>query len=218
MRPWYRAALATLSKMPQVVRAAVQTNLSCGLSWVADCDRTKLALWTTFHPTEISRAKFLARCRELDRRGVRFSVGVVGLREHFGDIEALRAELSPDVYLWVNAYKDEADYYRSGEAEWLTSVDPLFPFNNRRHPSLGKACRAGASVISVDGDGTVRRCHFIKTPIGNLYDADFERCLAERPCPNATCGCHIGYVHLDELRLYDVFGDGVLERIPARTV
>lgn len=27
-------------------------------------------------------------------------------------------------------------------------------------------------------------------------------------------GCHIGYVHLDRLKLYDTFGDGVLERIP----
>lgn len=40
------------------------------------------------------------------------------------------------------------------------------------------------------------------------------RCLAERPCSNDTCGCHIGYVHLDRLGLYATFGDGVLERVP----
>jgi hypothetical protein len=100
--------------------------------------------------------------------------------------------------------------------DWLTAIDPLFPVNNRRHPSLGRSCRAGRSVISVDGVGTVRRCHFIRAPLGNLYDPGIERVLAERPCTNATCGCHIGYVHLDELKLYEVFGDGVLERIPAR--
>ena len=33
-------------------------------------------------------------------------------------------------------------------------------------------------------------------------------------CVNGTCGCHIGYVHLDRLKLYDTFGSGVLERIP----
>jgi MoaA/NifB/PqqE/SkfB family radical SAM enzyme len=96
----------------------------------------------------------------------------------------------------------------------LTRIDPLFPLNNTYHPSRGESCRAGASVISVDGDGTVRRCHFIKEPIGNIYDADFEHCLRERPCANETCGCHIGYVHLDRLKLYDTFGDGVLERVP----
>ena len=30
----------------------------------------------------------------------------------------------------------------------------------------------------------------------------------------ATCGCHIGYIHLDELGLYEVFGEGLMERIP----
>src|SRR3712207_9475191 len=63
--------------------------------------------------------------------------------------------------LWVNAYKRRPDYYGPGEADWLTAVDPLFPLNNTRHASLDRPCRAGESVVSVDGDGTVRRCHFI---------------------------------------------------------
>lgn len=29
------------------------------------------------------------------------------------------------------------------------------------------------------------------------------------------CDCHIGYVHLESLPLYDAFAGGVLERIPA---
>jgi hypothetical protein len=216
VRRWYRDAMTRLSHLEPVARVAAQTNLSCNLDWVDDCDRAKLALWATFHPSETRRHSFLAKCLELDRRGVRFSVGVVGLREHFADIQALRQELPPHVYLWVNAYKDRPDYYRAGDADWLTAIDPLFPVNNQRHPSLGRACRAGHSVVSVDGDGTVRRCHFIPTPLGNLYDPDFAQALVERCCTNATCGCHIGYVHMNVLGLYEVFGDGVLERIPAQ--
>jgi hypothetical protein len=150
----------------------------------------------------------------LHEAGVRVSVGVVGLREHFDAVAALRRELPAGVYLWVNAYKDVADYYREGEAEWLAAVDPLFPFNNTRHPSRGRACRAGHTVISVDGDGNVRRCHFVRDVIGNLYDPAFAASLRPRPCPNDTCGCHIGYVHMPGLGLYDVFGHGVLERVP----
>jgi MoaA/NifB/PqqE/SkfB family radical SAM enzyme len=122
--------------------------------------------------------------------------------------------LPADVYLWVNAYKREPDYYGPEAVEALTRIDPLFPVNNQYHASRGEPCRAGSSVISVDGDGTVRRCHFIREPIGNIYDPDFESCLAERPCANETCGCHIGYAHLDRLKLYENFGDGVLERVP----
>ena len=231
VRRWYQDALAELTQLPHVVKAAIQTNISCKLDWVERCDQSKLALWCTFHPGEITRERFLAKCRELLDRGVRFSVGVVGLKEHFDDIRALRDALPPDVYLWVNAYKRGQDnlppgplavdadaqlthYYTPEMIANLTGIDPLFPLSNTRHASRGEACRAGASAITVDGDGNVRRCHFIKDVIGNIYAADFESGLRERPCANETCGCHIGYVHLDRLKLYDAFGDGVLERVP----
>ncbi len=214
VRRWYRDALVRLSNLTHVCRAAIQTNLSCRLDWLDACDKTRLALWTTYHPAEVDRGRFLARCLELDRRGVRFSVGVVGLKENAGEIEALRRELPAQVYLWINAYKDRPDYYSEEEVIRFTAVDPLFPVNNVRHPSRGRPCRTGNTVISVAGDGTIRRCHFIKGPLGNLYDPDFARALFPRPCTNETCGCHIGYVHLEDLELYPVFGAGVLERIP----
>jgi hypothetical protein len=212
IRPWYQAALARLTRLPNVDKAAVQTNLSCRLDWVAGCDTSKLALWATYHPGEVSRARFVDKCLEADRLGVRFSAGIVGLREHLDEAEALRAALPDHVYVWVNAYKRVADYYSEAEVARLEAVDPLFRLNTIHHPSLGRSCRAGVSVISVDGDGTARRCHFVKTPIGNIYDGGLD--LVERACPNATCGCHIGYVHLDHLELGKVFGSGILERIP----
>jgi MoaA/NifB/PqqE/SkfB family radical SAM enzyme len=214
IRKRYQQALVRLTRLPQVTKAAIQTNLSCRLDWVEACDKSKLGLWATFHPTEVPRARFLARCGELDRRGVRFSVGVVGLKEHAAEIEALRRELPPHIYLWINAYKRVPDYYSREEVAQFEAIDPLFPINNQRHPSLGRACRCGETVISVDGDGTMRRCHFIRVPIGNLYEPGFEAALSPSPCTNTTCGCHIGYVHMHDLGLYDVFGDGVLERVP----
>jgi MoaA/NifB/PqqE/SkfB family radical SAM enzyme len=214
IRRRYQRALVRLTRMPNVEKAAIQTNLSCRLDWVETCDKRKLGIWATFHPTEVSQSRFLEKCLELDRRGVRFSAGVVGLKEHAAAVEALRRELPPHVYLWVNAYKRQPDYYNEEEARWFETIDPLFPVNNQRHPSLGRSCRCGRSVISVDGDGTIRRCHFIRDPIGSIYEPGFEAALQDRPCTNSTCDCHIGYVHLDHLRLYEVFGDGVLERVP----
>lgn len=216
-RRWYRDALVRLTALPHVEKAAIQTNLSCPLDWVDDCDKGRLALWTTYHPTQVSRAEFVARCRELDRRGVRFSVGIVGLREELAEAEALREELPAHVYVWVNAYKREVDEYTPDEFRRFEAIDPLFATNTKAHASRGRSCRAGRSVISVDGEGTVRRCHFIREPIGNLYEPSFEECLIERPCTNATCSCHIGYVHLDHLGLYPVYGSGILERIPVQS-
>lgn len=213
IRRWYQQALVQLTHRPHVRKAAIQTNLSCPLDWLDDCRPERLGLWCTWHPSQTPRAAFLARCRELDRRGIRYSVGAVGLREHFDEFRALRTELAPGVYFWINAYKRQPDYYSDADLAALEAIDPLFRTNTRHHASDGRSCRCGTSVVSVDGDGTLYRCHFVRQPIGNLYDADFEQALYDRPCPNATCGCHIGYVHLDHLNLYPVYGDGLLERI-----
>lgn len=217
-RKRYQEALIALTTMPHVVKGAIQTNLSCRLDWVERCDKQKLALWATYHPAETTRARFLAKCAELDERGVRYSVGVVGLKEHAEEIDALRRELPEHVYLWINAYKRTPDYYGDADVQRFMAVDPLFPVNNQYHPSRGHACNAGHSVVSVDGDGTMRRCHFIKAAIGNIYEEGFERTLRPTACTNATCGCHIGYVHMPELKLDAVFGDGILERVPARRI
>ena len=215
IRRWYQQAFIKLSQLRHVEKIAIQTNLSCRLDWVEHCDKSRIALWTTYHPSEVTRERFLAQCRELDTRGVRYSVGVVGLKEHESEIHLLRQELSPNVYLWINAYKRVSDYYDPELVKRFTSIDSLFPINNTRYPSIGHECRTGETVISVDGEGVMRRCHFIREPIGNIYEPGFEKALVPRICTQSTCGCHIGYVHMNRLNLYEVFGDGVLERVPA---
>jgi MoaA/NifB/PqqE/SkfB family radical SAM enzyme len=212
VRSWYRRALTELSHLPHVERVAIQTNLSARLGWVAGADPRTLALWATYHPGQVDYERFLGRCRELTERNVRHSVGIVGLPEHLACARRLRADLPPRTYLWVNAADGHA-YSDAEAAEW-TDLDPLFGYSRRPHASRDLPCRTGDSVISVDGDGTVRRCHFVPSVLGSLYDGSFRAALRPRPCPLAVCDCHIGYVHLEPLGLYDVFTGGVLERIP----
>ncbi|MFB7462047.1 STM4011 family radical SAM protein [Streptomyces sp. NPDC056224] len=213
VRSWYRRALVELSHLPHVRRVAIQTNLSCRVEWTAAADPDTLALWCTYHPGQTPYDRFLGRCRELAAGGIRFSVGVVGLPEHLAEARRLRAELPAEVYLWVNAA--EGRTYTDAQASDWTALDPLFAYSRHPHRSAGLPCRTGESVVSVDGDGTVRRCHFVKAELGNLYDGSYRAALGPRGCPLTVCDCHIGYVHLETLPLYDVFAGGVLERIPA---
>ncbi|PTA47917.1 STM4011 family radical SAM protein [Micromonospora sp. RP3T] len=212
-RRWYRDAMVSLSHLPHVDRVVVQTNLAARVDWLADADPGSAALWTTYHPGQVERARFLGRCARLTELGVRYSVGVVGLPEHLDEARALRAALPPAVYLWVNAAEGRR-YDAEEEAAW-TALDPHFGYSVRPHLSLGRPCHAGETAVSVRGDGTVRRCHFIPTPIGNLYDGSWRAALKPRGCETAVCDCHIGYVHLKPLGLREVFAGGVLERIPA---
>ncbi|MCP3014505.1 STM4011 family radical SAM protein [Nocardiopsis dassonvillei] len=213
VRSWYRTAITRLSHLPHVERVAIQTNLSGRLGWLADCDPATAALWTTYHPGQVTHERFLAKARELDGMGVRFSVGVVGEPEHLEAARRMRAELPERVYLWVNAA--EGRTYTDAEAELWQALDPHFHYSRSPHPSRGLPCRTGDTVLSVNGDGDVRRCHFVDTPLGNLYDGSFTARLGPRACPLTSCDCHIGYVHLESLDLYDVFRGGVVERIPA---
>jgi MoaA/NifB/PqqE/SkfB family radical SAM enzyme len=212
-RSWYRETLVALSRLDHVERVAIQTNLAGRLSWVREADPARLALWATYHPGQVSRDRFLAACRVLRAQGIRHSVGVVGLEEHYTEALALREALPGQTYLWVNAAEGHL-YDADAEARW-TAIDPLFGFSVRPHASLGHECGAGETSLSVLGDGTVRRCHFIAEPLGNLYDGSYLDALRPRPCSNRQCDCHIGYVHLKRLGLQRVFAGGVAERIPA---
>jgi MoaA/NifB/PqqE/SkfB family radical SAM enzyme len=211
-RSWYRETLVALSLLDHVDRVAIQTNLAGRLNWVSRADPARLALWATYHPGQVSRERFLAACETLRSNGIRHSVGVVGLQEHYREALALRQALPEETYLWVNAAEGHA-YDAAAEARW-TAIDPLFSYSVRPHASLGHECWAGETSLSVLGDGTVRRCHFIPEPIGNLYDGSYLDALRPRPCTLRLCDCHIGYVHLKRLGLHQVFAGGVSERIP----
>ncbi|WP_218898802.1 STM4011 family radical SAM protein [Nocardiopsis aegyptia] len=213
VRSWYRTAMVRLSRLPHVERVAIQTNLSGRVEWLAGCDLDTAALWTTYHPGEVTHERFLAKARRLVELGVRFSVGVVGEPDHLEAARRMRAALPEGVYLWVNAAEGRA--YTDAEAAAWQGLDPHFHYSRHPHASRGLPCRTGDSVLSVDGDGNVRRCHFVDAPLGNLYDGSFLRRIGPRACPLASCDCHIGYVHLESLDLYDVFRGGVVERVPA---
>ncbi|HSI84766.1 MAG: STM4011 family radical SAM protein [Candidatus Methylacidiphilales bacterium] len=219
IRRHYRDALTELSWMPHVRRVAVQTNLSARLGWLGKANPEKLALWCTYHPSQVKMADFVAQCSELARRGFRYSVGIVGLKENFDAMQELRQLLPADTYLWVNAYKRVADYYSPSDVTKIEAIDPLFGLNNQYHRSLGEECAAGETAFSLDGDGNMYRCHFIKRKIGNIYEGDngMERALKPRLCENTVCGCHIGYVHMKRTGAEKIFGEGILERIPVRS-
>jgi len=210
--PWYRDALARLSRLPQVRRVAIQTNGSAPLDFIARADLERLALCIAWHPTEIPRPAFVDRVLSWYRAGVRLSVGAVAIPAHLEEVELLRHELPAELPMWINAQKPPRRYPAAVAARW-TAIDPFFPLDARPPPSRGRACATGESVLFVDGAGAVRRCPLVATVLGNLYTDELSSLLGARPCPRARCDCFIGYAHRPELRLREAFGDDLLGRI-----
>lgn len=215
VRKWYRDGLVKLSHMNHVKKVVIQTNLSTIPTWTESANRESLALWTTFHPTETTIEKFLSNINVLNKSMIPHSVGIVGTKENKTYAQLLRSKLPSHTYLWVNAYKDEENYYPTEDIDFFTKIDPLFSINNTNYPSLNRECSAGIHSISVNGDGIVTKCHFVKNSIGNIYEDNLHTILSDkRLCPNSFCNCYIGYIHLPSLALADTYGDKLLERIP----
>lgn len=217
VRRHYRSAMQTLAALPHAKQVALQTNLAGPLNWLDGMvGREKIGLWCTYHPGQVTLARFLKRCMRLDAMGVRYSVGVVALHAHYDAIRALRAALPPHVYLWLNAYDRRGPgYYAAQDLAWLDAIDPWFAQNRRPVPSRGKGCFAGETSLSVDGDGELARCHFLPERLGNLYQDDLADMLQERSCPRFKCDCYIGYAQRKDLPFQQLFGDGVLARLGA---
>lgn len=216
IHPWYREAMVRLSGMAHVSKVAAQTNLSWSTGWTERLDPAKAAFWATFHPLQAKQDSFLDRCRELSKRGIPHSVGVVGLREHFPAIQTLRRALPETTYLWVNAFKRQEGYYTESEIAHLESIDPRFRDNLPYYPTRGRSCAAGSGVVAIEGNGDLYRCHFDRDRKGNIFQQELSDLLRAEPCRQETCHCHIGYVHAPHLGLAEVYGEGILERIPER--
>jgi sulfatase maturation enzyme AslB (radical SAM superfamily) len=210
---WYRTAMTELSHMEHVDKVVIQTNLSANLDWTGALNPHKAIFWATYHPGQTSEAAFVAQCCELYSRGIPFSAGTVGVKTAFEAIESIRRALPADVYLWVNAFKDKANYYTEADRAFLCGIDPHFERNLNDYESVGRCCAAGESVFYVHGSGLVKRCYQDRQVIGHLYRDGLERLSRPRLCKMNSCGCYIGYIHLQELHMTDVYGERMLERI-----
>ena len=211
----YRQTLISLSRLAHVSRVAIQTNLSCSVEWMEELNRHTASLWCSYHPGQTPREAFLAKCERMSALGVRYSVGAVGIVENLNEVRALQLALPPKVYFWINAYKDAGpQYYSLADAAACREIDPLFDINRENYLSKGEPCAAGESSISLDGDGNIRRCHFIDDVIGNIYADDLEKILHPRHCSRLKCDCHIGYVNLKKLDLDRHFDGWALGRVP----
>ncbi|NHN30844.1 STM4011 family radical SAM protein [Paenibacillus agricola] len=213
---WYREAMVELSHMAHIDKVAVQTNLSAKLDWTGELNRKTAAFWATYHPEQTTEVRFLSQGSQLYKQGLSFSVGTVGLKKYFEPIQSMRQALPEDVYLWVNAFKDQPRYYSKEDLVLLQAIDPYFQHNLRDYESLGQSCRTGLDVFFILGNGQVKRCYKDKRVLGHLYRDGLAALSAERPCQLKQCGCYIGYVHMPELPFESIYGASLLERIPQR--
>lgn len=192
VRDWYRAAVRELSQLQNVDLVAAQTNLSFPLAWLEACDPSRVGFQAAFHPSECRLSDFARKVTEIVARGFFVSAGMVAAFEHLDLIAALRQQLPNSVPIWINPLQPRSRPYHPGEMETIAAVDPGFPASIHRRKTRGLPCFAGETSFTVDGDGNIRRCHFVDEVLGNISTSDWRQALRPRRCPRLHCDCHLG--------------------------
>jgi hypothetical protein len=151
----YQQALLRLGGMPHVRRAAIQTNLACGLKWLDAADRERVALWCTYHPTETTVERFAAKIRILDRMGIRHSVGAVGVKEHFPQIERLREHAARLSRLPHVGAVRQCGLLAGFDLVADRATGAAYPWQERRGMRASLAARKHAALVRPLGDVVV---------------------------------------------------------------
>lgn len=213
--PMYQAVLADLSALPQVRAVGIQTNLS----WEPEDflrllrqrgDARKIRLWASYHPEMTSRAGFLDRLRQLADE-VEIAAGMVATLENEDEIRALRAELPPSIYLWLNAMDRRKAAFSREVIERLQAIDPMFGYEFAlcRQKAFGGAGfrRCLAAENQYLDRGMVRPgCFFQKGEKRKV-----QLCHNHR-----LCDCYLGYSNFAGNPLANFFGANRAFRIPQK--
>ncbi len=213
--PMYQAALADLSALPQVRAVGIQTNLS----WEPEGflrllrqrgDAGKIRLWASYHPEMTSRAGFLDRLRQLADE-VEIAAGMVATLENEDEIRALRAELPPSIYLWLNAMDRRKAAFSREVIERLQAIDPMFgyEFAQYRQKAFGGAgfrCCLAAENQYLDRGMVRPGCFFQKGEKRKV-----QLCHNHR-----LCDCYLGYSNFADNPLVNFFGANRAFRIPQK--
>lgn len=213
----YRQKFIELSHMDNVIEIVIQTNLSSSLNWLELVNKEKIILWTTYHPNQVELDKFFSQILNLVEYNIKFTIGIVGVKDNFENIKRMSRMLNTlklkKPYFWINAYKDEKNYYSKDEIEFLTLNDPLFYINLENHISKNLYCKTGNTVFFVEFNGNIHRCWKDKVKRGNLYKSKLKDISKEEKCIKEQCTCFIGYSNLESLKLDGKYKTSVLGRM-----
>ena len=214
---YYKSGILMLANLDNIMEIVVQTNLSGELKWLENVNKDKVILWTTYHPDETGLEDFYKNIEFLDRENIKFSVGTVGVHENFDMIFRLKEKMkllkNTSPYLWINAYKDEKNYYSERDIKLLTEADPFFEINLKNYISGGCECRTGENVFWMEYNGIIHRCWQDRKNLGNIFKENITDMKVSDGCRYSRCTCYIGYTNMRELNLGMIYKKSLLGRM-----
>ncbi len=215
---YYRKGIKRLAMLPQVSGVSCQTNLSFPAEqWLNELSSSpatvdKIKVWASFHPEMTTVDKFVRQLHSLSHVGMQVCAGAVGNPSAKSLLSKLRDELSPDIYLFINAMQGLKTPLSEEDIEFFTQLDNLFEYDRKNAPAQWDACEGGRSSCFVDWKGDIYACPRSHVKIGNFYQS--EKLDISLPCKRKVCDCYIAFSNLSHHPLHRIMGNGTFWRIP----
>lgn len=224
---YYWEEMARLTSLEHMWAVGAQTNLSFSIEKMLELfekaggNILKLRLWCTYHPSMTGMDKFLEQCERLDKKGIKFCIGTVGVPENIELITELRRKLPQKIYFWINRMDNLKRTYTEEEKRVFMKIDPYFSLELQEPKAEKTYCMGGEESVLIDEKGNLYPCHICRNKIGNLYEEnrktekikkekiDIEEQDMNRNsiCNNRKCNCFLAYANrtdIEKLKLFDV--------------
>lgn len=214
---YYWQGMAELSQCSGIQAVGAQSNFSFSVDKMIGIfaqyggRKEKIRLWGTFHPDMTPVDEFLSRCELLQREGIRFCVGGVGVPDHIDVLTELRKRLGKDIYMWINKMDGSGRRYKEEEIRAFREIDPLFDLELHSFRADTAACRES---FLIQGDGTIRSCVLCHQKIGDLYRGGMEQ-IHQKLCTRDRCSCYLAYGSRNDIAGLADFQPFPAFRIPA---
>jgi 3-deoxy-D-manno-octulosonate 8-phosphate phosphatase KdsC-like HAD superfamily phosphatase len=213
---YYHRAMANLCEQENVSIVGCQTNLSFDIEQFAYTMKdniSKISLWCTFHPSQLSIEDFLKQCEKLIEYRISFCVGSVGHPSDIPVLQMLREKLPEDIYMWINAEDGLQREYSQEEITSFSRIDPLFNLELQDPAADPELCLAGRENIFVRGNGDYFACNISKVKLGNIYSD--EKIKTEKLCRAKNCDCYLAYSNRLEMKNEFLSSDIIPARNPS---
>lgn len=199
LHDYYIDAFAMLSRCANIAKVSCQTNLSFDAEHFIDRidegggDLSKIALWSTFHPTETRADIFLSKLHYLCRYII-LSAGAVADPSSISDIVDMANNMPEGVYFWLNKMAKMGRRYTEEELKIFKGLYPLFQLELSRFKADIDRCAGGSESLFIDEAGGCYACNMSGIKLGSIYSGYTK--------PNdckGRCDCFLAYSNRDDI-------------------
>lgn len=217
---YYQEIIIKLAELENVKAVGIQTNLSFSaeafinkIENLTKPKQRKIKIWSSYHPTMVTYFEFAKKANLLSEY-VDLSVGAVAISEEIANIQNLKSELLPHIYLWLNGESHRKNRYSENEKAIFQKIDPFFNYELSRVGKDDAICSAAKESILIEANGKTFACHMQKHSIGNYYKINSDE--KAFVCSRTYCDCFLAYSQLDLKALNCFFGENKRFRIPKK--